>query len=142
MSGGSVGMLGRRGIDSNPKRFWTWFAAEAQGVANALEALSRGEADAEWMIAGLNDRIKRVDSTLEADVSRSADGHCCLTLSGADAAVDAVLNSAPDLRGWRIAPRATAPAKQRLPFLRVPLPSLDVLASPITARYEAYAVLP
>ena len=109
-------MFGKRDFDSNPKRFWTWFSAEAQGIANALEALSRGEADAEWAIAGLNARIKRVDSTLEADVVRSLDGQCCLTITGAEAAVEAVLNSAPRLRGWQILPPlAPAPAARASP---------------------------
>lgn len=88
-------MFGKRDFDSSPKRFWAWFSAEAQGIANALEALSRGEADAEWAIAGLNARIQRVDSTLEADVVRSLDGTCCLTITGADNAVDGLLELAP-----------------------------------------------
>ena len=122
-------MFGQRSFDSTPKRFWTWFSAEAQGIANALEALSRGEADAEWALAGLNARIQRVDSTLEADVVRGLDGVCCLTISGKDA---------PRLRGWHVAPRVTGQSRPRIPFLRAPRPSLDVLTSPITARYEAY----
>ena len=131
-------MFGQRSIDSTPKRFWTWFSAEAQGIANALEALSRGEADAEWALAGLNARIQRVDSTLEADVVRGLDGVCCLTISGKDAAVDALMEAAPRLRGWHVAPRVTGQSRPRIPFLRAPRPSLDVLTSPITARYEAY----
>lgn len=131
-------MFGQRSIDSTPKRFWTWFSSEAQGIANALEALSRGEADAEWALAGLNARIQRVDSTLEADVVRSLDGVCCLTISGKDAAVDALMEAAPRLRGWHVAPRVTGQSRPRIPFLRAPRPSLDVLTSPITARYEAY----
>lgn len=131
-------MFGQRSFDSTPKRFWTWFSAEAQGIANALEALSRGEADAEWALAGLNTRIQRVDSTLEADVVRGLDGVCCLTISGKDAAVDALMEAAPRLRGWHVAPRVTGQSRPRIPFLRAPRPSLDVLTSPITARYEAY----
>lgn len=133
-------MFGRRDFDSNPKRFWTWFAAEAEGISNALEALSRGEADAEWAIAGLNARIKRVDSTLEADVVRTLDGQCCLTVTGAGAAVEAVLDCAPRMRGWQFLPPAAGVARPRIPFLRAPRPSLDVLAAPISARYDAYAL--
>lgn len=131
-------MFGKRDFDSSPKRFWSWFSTEAQGIANALEALSRGEADAEWAIAGLNARIQRVDSTLEADVVRSLDGTCCLTITGADNAVDALLELAPRLRGWRFSPPAPGASRVRIPFLRGPRPSLDVLVSPLTALHEAY----
>lgn len=131
-------MFGQRSFDSTPKRFWTWFSAEAQGIANALEALSRGEADAEWALAGLNARIQRVDSTLEADVVRGLDGVCCLTISGKDAAVDALMEAAPRLRGWHVAPRVTGQSRPRIPFLRAPRPSLDVLTSPLTGLHEAY----
>jgi len=131
-------MFGKRDFDSSPKRFWAWFSAEAQGIANALEALSRGEADAEWAIAGLNARIQRVDSTLEADVVRSLDGTCCLTITGADNAVDGLLELAPRLRGWRFSPPAPDASRARIPFLRAPRPSLDVLASPLRALHEAY----
>lgn len=131
-------MFRKREADTSPKRFWSWFSAEAHGIANALEALSRGEADAEWAIAGLNARIKRVDSTLEADVTRSLDGTCCLTLTGADAAVDALLNVAPRIKGWRFSPPAPGASRVRIPFLRAPRPSLDVLTSPLTGLHEAY----
>lgn len=131
-------MFGRRDFDSSPKRFWAWFSAEAQGIANVLEALSRGEADAEWALATLNTRIKRVDFTLEADVVRSLDGMCCLTLTGSDAAVDGLIETAPRLRGWRISPPVPETSRVRIPFLRAPRPSLDVLASPLTALHEAY----
>jgi hypothetical protein len=132
-------MFGQRSIDSTPKRFWTWFSAEAQGIANALEALSRGEADAEWALAGLNARIQRVDSTLEADVVRGLDGVCCLTISGKDAAVDALMEAAPRLRGWHVAPRVTGQSRPRIPFLRAPRPSLDVVADPVAALRAAWA---
>ena len=133
-------MFGKRDFDSKPKRFWTWFAAEAEGISNAVEALSRGEADAEWALSALNARIKRVDSTLEADVVRTLDGQCCLTITGAEAAVEAVLEFAPRLRGWQFLPPVVGVAHPRIPFLRAPRPSLDVLPAPIMGRYEAYAL--
>ena len=132
-------MFGKRDFDSSPKRFWSWFAAEAEGIANALEALSRGEADAEWAIEAINARIKRVNPTLEADIVRALDGQCCLTITGADGAVDPVLASAPRLRGWQFLPPVSGSNLPRIPFLRAPRPSLDVLAAPIAGRYEAYA---
>lgn len=132
-------MFGRREMDGSPKRFWRWFASEAQGIANALEALQRGEADAEWALAGLNDRIRRFDSTLEADVVRALDGHCHMTISGADAAVDALLAEAPRLAGWRFSRRNALADNRRVPFRVAPRPSADALGV-ISARYEAYAV--
>ena len=54
-------MFGRGAIELNPRKFWSWFASESQGIANALEALQRGEADAEWAIIGLNERIRRFE---------------------------------------------------------------------------------
>jgi hypothetical protein len=131
-------MFGRRDIDLNPRRFWSWFASEAQGVANALEALQRGEADAEWALAGLNGRIRRFDSTLEADVVRDLDGSCHMTISGADAAVGTLLNLAPQIAGWRFSPRHVLADPRRVPFRTAPRPSLDVLGA-ISARHEAYA---
>jgi hypothetical protein len=53
------------------KRFWSVvLASEAQGISNALEALQRGEADAEWAIASAStQRIQPLRfNTLEADV--------------------------------------------------------------------------
>jgi hypothetical protein len=132
-------MFGRRDIDLNPRRFWSWFAPEAQGIANALEALQRGEADAEWALAGLNARIRRFDSTLEADVVRALDGSCHMTISGADAAVDALLHHAPTIPGWRFSPRHALADTRRVPFRTAPRPSMDVLGL-ISARHEAYAL--
>lgn len=63
---------------------------------------------------------------------------CCLTLTGADAAVDAMLNVAPRIKGWRFSPPAPGLSLARIPFLRAPRPSLDVLASPLTGLHEAY----
>ena len=132
-------MFGRRDIDLNPRRFWSWFASEAHGVANALEALQRGEADAEWALVGLNERIRRFDSTLEADVVRTLDGHCHMTISGSDASVEALLAVAPRLAGWQFSPRAGLADTRRVPFRTAPRPSLDLLGG-ISARHEAYAV--
>src|SRR5689334_23535397 len=69
--GGSSRMFGRRDGDFNARRFWSWFASEAPGLANSIEALARGEDDAEWALIGLNERIRRYDPALEADVVRS-----------------------------------------------------------------------
>ena len=132
-------MFGRRDIDLNPRRFWSWFASEAQGISNALEALQRGEADAEWALVGLNDRIRRFDSTLEADVVRTLDGHCHMTISGADASVDALLAAAPRLAGWRFSLRAGLVDTRRVPFRLTPRPSMDILGA-ISARHDAYAI--
>jgi hypothetical protein len=131
-------MFGRRDIDLNPRRFWSWFASEAQGIANALEALQRGEADAEWAIVGLNERIHRFDSTLEADVVRELDGRCRMTISGADASVETLLAAAPALAGWRFTPRAGLSDIRRVPFRAAPSPSPD-LPGGISGRHEAYA---
>jgi hypothetical protein len=131
-------MFGRRDIDLNPRRFWSWFVSEAQGVANALEALQRGEADAEWALAGLNARIRRFDSTLEADVVRDLDGSCHMTISGADASVNALLNHAPRMSGWRFSPSHALADTRRVPFRTTPRPSMDVLGA-ISGRHEAYA---
>ncbi len=130
-------MFGRRDIDLNPRHFWRWFASEAQGIANALEALQRGEADAEWALAGLNDRIRRFDSTLEADVVRALDGSCHMTISGAAASIDALLNHAPKIAGWRFSPRHALADARRVPFRTAPRPSMDVLGA-ISGRHEAY----
>jgi hypothetical protein len=142
-------MFGRRDGDNNPRRFWSWFAGEAQGLANGIEALARGESDAEWLLIGLNQRIHRYNPRLEADLSRTLDGRCLLTLSGADdiavdRAIAALVDAAPALRGWRIAPRAAIAEQRRVPFRLAPRPSLDAPLpdglSPIQARHEAYAV--
>ncbi len=133
-------MFGRRDGDHNPRRFWSWFSSEAQGLANGIEALTRGETDAEWLLIGLNQRIQRYSARLEADLSRTLDGACLLTISGPDEkAIAALIEAAPALRGWRIAPRAAIADQRRVPFRLAPQPSLDIL-SPIQARHEAYAV--
>lgn len=132
-------MFGRGAVDLNPRAFWRWFANEAQGIANALEALQRGEADAEWAIIGLNERMRRFDATLEADVVRSLDGQCHMTILGEPRSVAALLESAPRLAGWLFSPRAALVDTRRVPFRLAPRPSLDILGSPISARHEAYA---
>ncbi|MEP7209935.1 MAG: hypothetical protein ABI740_03780 [Alphaproteobacteria bacterium] len=133
-------MFGRRDGDHNPRRFWSWFAGESHGLANGIEALTRGETDAEWLLIGLNQRIQRYSAQLEADLSRTLDGKCLLTISGRDdKAIADLLAAAPALSGWRIAPRATVADQRRVPFRLAPPPSLDIL-SPIQARHEAYAV--
>lgn len=130
-------MFGRRDNDHRARRFWNWFAGEACGLANGIEALTRGEADAEWLLIGLNQRIRRYDPRIEADLSRTLDGACLLTLSGADDSAVALIGAAPELRGWRFALRAAIADQRRVPFRLAPRPSLDAV-SPIQARHEAY----
>lgn len=132
-------MFGRGAVELNPRRFWSWFASEASGIANALEALQRGEADAEWAIIGLNERIRRFDGTLEADVVLTLDGHCHMTILGEPQSVSVLLEAAPELSGWRFSPRAALTDLRRVPFRTTPRPSLDLLGAPISARHEAYA---
>lgn len=132
-------MFGRREKDAGPKRFWTWFAGEAQGYTNALEALARGEADADWVFNELNQRLARIDATLEADVVRTLDGACHLTLSGTDAMIHALLDAAPAIAGWRFSARAEATDRRRVPFRLTPRPSMDTLGQPLTGHHEAWA---
>ncbi len=131
-------MFGRRDGDLNPRRFWNWFASESQGLANTIEALSRGEIDAERALTGLNNRIRRYDPSLEADVVRTIDGQCQMTVSGPDASVDMLLAAAPKFLGWSFQSGASAQTR-RVPYRVAPRPSLDMLAAPISARHEAYA---
>lgn len=128
-------MFSKRGEgDFSPKRFWRWFAREARGIANALEALSRGEADAEWALISLNERIRRYDVSLEADVVRTLDGRCQMIVSGgADESVMALLEAAPSLAGWTFATHLESQPMRRVPFRRAPRPSLDTLDSPVGA---------
>ena len=131
-------MFGRRvGGDFNPRRFWSWFAQEAAGLANSIEALARGEADAEWALIGLNQRIRRYDPALEADVVRTLDGGCHMTVSGgAAASLSTLLAAAPAMSGWRFSPRAALTDARRVPFKMAPRPSLDAITGPI--EVEAY----
>jgi hypothetical protein len=128
-------MFSKRGDgDFSPKRFWRWFAREARGIANALEALSRGEADAEWALIGLNERIRRYDASLEADVIRTLDGRCQMIVSGgSDESVMALLEAAPSFAGWTFATHLESQPTRRVPFRRAPRPSLDTLDSPVGA---------
>jgi hypothetical protein len=127
-------MFGRRGGDFNPKRFWSWFASEAAGLANAIEALARGEAEAEWALIGLNERIRRYDPSIEADVVRTLDGWCLMTVTGGtDESVALLLNSAPVISCWRFSPNSTLADPRRVPFRLAPRPSLDVMSGPVEA---------
>lgn len=133
-------MFSRKENDAGQRRFWTWFQAEAQGLSNALEALVRGEADAEWALDRLNQRIRRVDATLEADLVLSLDGVCHMTVSGPESALHALLDVAPALKGWRFSVRhAEIADRRRIPFRLAPRPSLDLLNQPLSGRHEAYA---
>ncbi len=139
MDGGVRVMFGRREKDAGPKRFWNWFASEAQGYTNALEALARGESDADWVFNALNQRLARIDASLEADVVRTLDGACHLTISGSDSVVHALLAAAPALVGWRISTRAETADRRRVPFRAAPRPSMDSLAQPLSGHHEAWA---
>ena len=134
-------MFGRREGDLNPRRFWSWFSNEAQGLANAIEALARGESDAEWALIGLNERIQRYHPHLQADVVRTLDGkHQMAVSGGTDEIVAALLNAAPAKAGWSFVARTVEADTRRVPFRVAPRPSMDALASPISAHHEAYAV--
>jgi hypothetical protein len=127
-------MFGRRDGDFNPRKFWSWFALESAGLANAIEALARGEAEAEWALIGLNERIRRYDPALEADVVRTLDGWCLMTISGGtDESVSVLLASVPVMRGWRFTSNAPLADTRRVPFRLAPRPSLDAMAAPIEA---------
>jgi hypothetical protein len=128
-------MFGKRGDgDFSPKRFWRWFAREARGIANAIEALARGEADAEWALIGLNERIRRYDASLEADVIRTLDGRCQMIVTGgADASVMSLLEAAPALSGWTFASNVESQPVRRVPFRLAPRPSLDTVEAPAGA---------
>lgn len=139
MDRGAASMFSRRMGEPGPRRFWSWFSAEAQGLSNGLEALARGEADAERLLVVLNARIRRYDPAMQADLVRAPDGACELRISGGpEASAAALLAAAPITRGWRVIASETLPDLHRVPFRRAPQPSLD-LASPIEARHEAYA---
>lgn len=134
-------MFGRREGDLNPRRFWNWFSSESQGLANAIEALSRGESDAEWALIGLNERLRRYHAALEADIVRSLDGQHQLIVSGsAEDAVSTLLDAAPSVRGWRFATRVAQADIRRVPFRMAPRPSMDSLDSPISGLHDAWAV--
>lgn len=128
-------MFGKRGDgDFSPKRFWRWFVRESKGIANAIEALSRGEADAEWALIGVNERIRRYDASLEADVIRTLDGRCQMIVSGGtDESVMALLEAAPSLPSWTFATSIESQPTRRVPFRRAPRPSLDAVDAPVGA---------
>jgi len=134
-------MFGRREGDLNTRRFWSWFSSEAQGIANAIEALSRGEADAEWTLIGLNERVRRFHPALEADIVRTLDGQHQMIVSGsAQDAVTILLEAAPAMYGWRFVTLTPQADIRRVPFRLAPRPSLDAMDAPISARHDAYAV--
>jgi hypothetical protein len=133
-------MFSRKDSDANSRRFWSWFQAEAQGLSNALEALVRGESDAEWALDRLNQRVRRFDATLEADLILTLDGVCQMTISGQEHAIHALLDNAPAVRGWRFSTgQAGLADRRRIPFRLAPRPSLDLLNQPLSGHHEAYA---
>ncbi len=132
-------MLGRRKGDFNPKRFWAWFASEAHGLANGLEALARGEADAAWLLDSLGERIRRYDPALDADLRRTLDGQHLLVLSGHNpASMMALLHAAPRIAGWRFIAEQAATDIRRVPFRIAPRPTIDAPWTE-TADYPADA---
>lgn len=130
-------MFSRKEGDHNPRRFWSWFATEHQGLCNSIEALARGESDAEWAFIGLNERIHRYDPAIEADIFRNLDGTCQMVVTGPQESVDALLAAAPAARTWVFVSGAMSSATNRVPYRAAPRPSADF--SPISAHYEAYA---
>lgn len=132
-------MFSRRTGDLDAKRFWRWFAAESEGLASGIEALARGEADADWLFADLATAVRRYDPAMTADIVLGADGYCELSVSGGtDLSLAALMAASPTLPFWRIASRQEQPASRRIPYRAAPTPSLD-LSSLIQARHEAYA---
>ena len=133
-------MFSRREGDLNPRRFWSWFSSEAQGIANAIEALARGESDAEWALIGLNERIRRYHPQFSADVVRTLDGrHQMIISGGGDEQIATLLGGAPAIRGWLFVAQASTADTRRVPFRIAPAPSMDAMASPISARHDVYA---
>lgn len=133
-------MFTRKDSDANRRRFWSWFQAESQGLSNALAALVRGEADAECALDQLNQRIRRFDASLEADLVLCLDGVCHMTVSGQEAGIRALLDGAPAVRGWRFsAGHAEMADRRRIPFRLAPRPSMDHLNQPLAGHHEAYA---
>jgi hypothetical protein len=132
----------RRKGDFNTGKFWRWFASEAHGLANGIEALARGEADAEWLTIGLNERIRRYDASLEADIRRDLDGNNQLVVWGENAAsIAGLLAAAPKIVGWRASTPVSADApssdKRRVPFRLAPQPSLE-RATHIMGLHDAW----
>lgn len=134
-----LAVFGRGSVELNPRKFWSWFASEAHGIANALEALQRGEADADWAIDAINERIRRFDATLEADVVLTLDGACQMTILGEPNSVALLLDAAPRLSGWIFTHRSALVDARRVPFRAAPRPSMDLLGGSISGLHEAYA---
>ena len=128
----------RRRGDFNTTKFWRWFEGEADGIANGIEALTRGEADAEWLLIELNERVQRYDPDLVADVRKTLDHTLELSIRSVDihSAVVLVL-AAPRVPGWCFSAPGQAADLHRMPFRLAPPPSLDKGAR-ITGRHEAY----
>ncbi|MBU6319541.1 MAG: hypothetical protein KGS00_07790 [Alphaproteobacteria bacterium] len=134
-------MFERRAGDRNAKRFWAWFSTRSQSLANGLEALCRGEADASQLIGELNERIRRFDPGLEADIMRTPDGYCQLLVSGPSHLSGVQLaEQAPKIRGWKVSLAEADNWPARIPFRRAPGASMDRLSS-VEARHEAYVSL-
>jgi hypothetical protein len=134
-------MFERRAGDRNARKFWSWFSARSQCLANGLEALSRGEADASGLIKELNVRIRRFDPGLEADIMRTVDGGHQLLVSGPSRLSGIQLTEqAPTIRGWRITLSEADEWPARIPFKQAPRASMDRLYG-VEARYEAYTAL-
>ncbi len=138
MVSGADQMFSRREGDHNPRRFWSWFAAEHQGLANSIEALARGEADAEWALIGLTERIHRYDPTVDADIFRNLDGTCQMVSDRPGRGGRSPARRRPRLAhlDLRLAPCPGRCAPRARPGV-APRPSSD--ATEISAYYEAYA---
>jgi hypothetical protein len=118
--------------------FWSWFRFEEVRLRNAVSALVRGEADTDLALQALNARVRRVAPGIEADLSITVDGGCCISFSGDNqAGIEALLDAAPRRTGWRFE-RAMNDPEPFTPFRRSPPASMDRDPA-IAARWEAYA---
>lgn len=132
-------MIRGRRNEQRARRFWAWFNHQSQGFANGLEALMRGEADADQMLNALNLRLRAVDAALACDLARAADGVSELRFSGPAPFVFALIETAPAIRGWRFVEDGPDRDPRRAPWRITPRPALDFLAAPISGVHEAWA---
>jgi len=98
--------------------FWSWFEREAGGYRNALEALSRGEADSVAQMEQLDRRVRRIHSGMRATVSVNPEGGYRLVFSGREDSLTQVLRSARNLPGWQIGYDEVEAAPSRRPARR------------------------
>jgi hypothetical protein len=97
----------------NAHRFWGWFAGEAAGYRNALEALRRGEADGAATFNRLDRRVSRIGDRIQAVVDIAPDGGCRIVFSGREQDVRRVLKAARRVPGWSVGYGEVEPAPVR-----------------------------